>query len=380
MKIALYHPWIYLKSGLERTILEILKQTEHEIIVYTSHYDPDKTYPELQNYDIREINPVSVERNYGAVLGAGKKIASTKLEIDNCDVLVICCDGLGSFINIRNRDIPIINLCFTPLRAVYDEEYRKRHFKNHATKKYLAQVLELGYKIVDKWCWKQYAKTICISNTVKERVLAANLAKEEEIVVCYPGIDQNKITPSKSYEKYFFIAGRIMWTKNIELGIKAFQQFHDHIDSSFKLVIAGMVDKKSQSYFEELKNLAQSHPNIEFVIEPSDTEMESLYAHSYASLFTAFNEDLGLTPMEAMTKGKAVIAVNKGGPREVIRHHQTGYLVNADENSFALAMARLATMPELAKMFGEQGAKDVTKFTWQQFVFEFDSVISEHGN
>ena len=27
MKIALYHPWIYLKSGLERTILEIARRS-----------------------------------------------------------------------------------------------------------------------------------------------------------------------------------------------------------------------------------------------------------------------------------------------------------------------------------------------------------------
>ena len=63
MKIAIYHPWVYLKSGLERTILEIFKLSEHEITVFTSHYDKQGTYPELADHNIVEINPVSVERS-----------------------------------------------------------------------------------------------------------------------------------------------------------------------------------------------------------------------------------------------------------------------------------------------------------------------------
>jgi glycosyltransferase involved in cell wall biosynthesis len=61
--------------------------------------------------------------------------------------------------------------------------------------------------------------------------------------------------------------------------------------------------------------------------------MQDYYERCSAVLFTAFNEDLGLTPMEAMARGKPVIAVNRGGPREVVEHEVTGYLVEADSDT-----------------------------------------------
>ena len=68
MKVALYHPWIYLKSGLERTILEIARRSRHDWIICTSHFDASGTYPQLQEHSVTEVNRVSVQRSYGAVM------------------------------------------------------------------------------------------------------------------------------------------------------------------------------------------------------------------------------------------------------------------------------------------------------------------------
>ena len=47
---------------------------------------------------------------------------------------------------------------------------------------------------------------------------------------------------------------------------------------------------------------------IVFHIAPTDAEMRDYYDRCAVTLLTAFNEDLGLTPMEAMARGKPVIA------------------------------------------------------------------------
>ena len=96
MRIALYHPWIYVKSGLERTILEIVRRSRHDWDIHTSHYDAQGTYPELRDYAIRETSRVSVRRNYGAVLAASARVASTRLDLEGVDALVVCCDGARS--------------------------------------------------------------------------------------------------------------------------------------------------------------------------------------------------------------------------------------------------------------------------------------------
>ena len=43
--------------------------------------------------------------------------------------------------------------------------------------------------------------------------------------VLYPGVDGTRISPSDRFEHFFFLPGRIMWTKNIELGIEAFLMY-----------------------------------------------------------------------------------------------------------------------------------------------------------
>ncbi len=366
-----------MKSGLERTILEIARRSRHEWVIYTSHYDAEGTYPELKQLAIRETGRVSVKRSYGAVIAGSARVAATRLDLSRSDALVVCCDGVGSFITLRNDSVPLVNLCFTPLRAVYDAEYRKRHLERQRFKRGLALVIERGFAIIDRQLWRRYDKVVCISETVRDRVARGRLRTREDMVVMYPGIDLDRIEPSLGREPFFFLPGRIMWTKYIELGVEAFLRFRRGTGAEYRLVVAGMVDQKSRDYLARLKALAADDPAIIFHIGPTDVQMQAYYATCTAVLFTAFNEDLGLTPMEGMARGKPVIAVNRGGPREVVEHEVTGYLVNPDPDSFAGAMGRLASNEARMHAMGRAGLERVKRFTWQKFVADLDDLLDE---
>lgn len=374
MKVALYHPWIYLKSGLERTILEIAKRSRHDWTLYTSHYDAAGTYPELQAIGVREVDRVSVHRSYSAVLGASWRIARTRLPLQGEQALLVCCDGVGSFINVRN-EVPALNLCFTPLRAVYDLEYRQRHLGRQGGRKWTALVAERVYKAIDRWLWKRYRHIVYISQTIKDRCEAGGLVPGHSAEILYLGIDVKKAAASGQFEDFFFMPGRIMWTKNIELGIAAFLQYRRATGAATRLVIAGMADAKSQDYLAGLRQLAGTDNNVEFHLSPTDAQMRDYYDRCSAMLFTAFNEDLGLTPMEAMSSGKPVIAVDRGGPREVVEHQVTGYLVPADPNSFAVAMELLVSDPARLRRMGAAGLQRVQRFDWDRFVGDIDDAL-----
>ena len=378
MRVALYHPWIYVKSGLERTILEIARRSRHDWELFTSHYDADGTYPELRQFNVRETGKVSVRRSYGAVLGASAQVAMTRLDLDHADALLVCCDGVGSLITLRNARRPVVNLCFTPLRAVYDPEYRRRHLaRRRPIARALALALEAGYRVVDKVLWRRYRRVVCISQAVRERVDAGGLGSAASTVVLYPGIDEASIHASDRFEPFFFLPGRIMWTKNLELGIEAFHRFRAAGHAQYRLVIAGMVDAKSAAYFERLRGLAEPGGAIDFHIDPTDVQMQDYYQRCTAVLFTAFNEDLGLTPMEAMACGKPVVAVDRGGPREVVEAGVTGYLAEPDPAAFSEAMQRLARDATLARSMGRAGLERVRRFTWGRFVEGLDEVIDQ---
>ena len=379
MRVAIYYPWVYLKSGIERTLMEIMRRSRHDWTILTSHYDADGTYPDLKEMGVVELQRVSVKRRYGTVLRAAATITGTKIDMSQYDALFISCEGLGSLLNFRNHAKPVACLCFTPLRAVYDHVYRERHIEYHRAMLPAALLMEAVYKVIDRLAWRYYDRVFCISECVKRRVLEGRLARPDQIAVAFPGIDGGKIAPSDTFEPFFFLPGRIMWTKNIQLGIEAFQRLREQTGADFRLIIAGMVDGKSQSYYEYLQGLANDDPSIEFIVNPSEAEMQNLYRRCYTLLFTAFNEDLGLTPLEAMACGKPSIAVNRGGPLEIIVHDQTGLLIEPEPEAFHAAMAAMVADPARVRAMGKAGAAHAQNFTWDKFVAILDAYVDTLG-
>ena len=377
MRVALYHPWIYLKSGLERTILEINRRSRHDWTFYTSHFDKDGTYPELAAARIVELKRISVQRSYIAVARGMLSIAATKLDAAQFDVLMISCEGAGDLMALRNTSRPLGCLCFTPLRATFDDAYRARVLERAGLLRPAARLAEALFRAVDRFCWRRYGRVAAISETVRARIAAGGLRRAEDVAVLYPGIDEQQIRPAGTFRPYFLVAGRIMWTKNVELAIAAFARARAHLGTEWRLVVAGMVDAKSQAYMHSLGLFAQQVGGVEFRAGPSDDDMRELYEGCTAVLFTAFNEDWGLVPLEAMAAGKPVIAVDRGGPRETVVHGETGFLEADDPGAFAERMVELANDPVRARHMGQAGTERVRHFTWDTFVDGLDRMVDD---
>jgi glycosyltransferase involved in cell wall biosynthesis len=76
--------------------------------------------------------------------------------------------------------------------------------------------------------------------------------------------------------------------------------------------------------------------NIEFI--PFVANIENLWKDYHALLLPSRYEGLPLAIMEAMAVGRVVITTNAGGNREVIENNVTGFIGEANENSFAEIM------------------------------------------
>lgn len=375
MRVAIYHPWIYVKSGLERTLLEIARRSRHEVTLYTSHYDRAGTYPELADCRVVEVGQVSVRRAYAPVLEAAWQIARLRLDPAKHDALVISCDGMGDLLTLQNRSRPLLALCFTPLRAVYDTEYRSRHLGRMGWKRPFALCFEAGWRVIDHLCWGRYDHVLAVSETVRARIVAGGLREAGRVEVLHPGIDTAHIASGSVSEPYFLVAGRVMWTKNIELALEAFALARPRLGPAWRLVIAGFVDAKSRDYAARLLARGAEIGGVELVESPSDRELRALYDRCTAFLFTPFNEDWGITPIEAMASGKPVIAVDRGGPRETVLDGETGFLVPDTPAAFADRMTLLAEDPALARRMGAAGPAQAARFGWDRFVAGFDDAV-----
>ena len=75
-----------------------------------------------------------------------------------------------------------------------------------------------------------------------------------------------------------------------------------------------------------------------------------------------------LKPLEAMAMGKALVASDVGGHRELVQHNQTGILFPpGDSKALAAALERLLVDHTLRKRIQEQGVSWVRQeHTWEK--------------
>ncbi len=377
MKFALYQPWIYLHGGLERSLLELVKRSQHQWTIYTGHYDRENSFPEFKQFDVRELTRLSVKRDMASVLLVAAKIMAQKIDLKEYDALVVWCDGMGDMITFRNNEIPVFNICSTPLRPVFDPQYVKQALSERSQAGRMAfRLFQLLFKAADTRAWKKYSGVIATSKEVKARIIKGGLYKDGPSMALYhPGIDWESFAGEKAYDPFLLVPGRIMWTKNIELAIQAFLKAD--LPKPWKLVVAGFLDQKSEPYLNKLKNLAADSDRVVFELSPSDEKLYKLYSSAAVILFPPLNEDWGIVPLEAMANAKPVLANRSGGPKESILHNETGWLVAPEADAWAKVIKIFPDNIEQVRTMGEKGRIHARKYDWSEFVNGIDNAFEK---
>ena len=73
---------------------------------------------------------------------------------------------------------------------------------------------------------------------------------------------------------------------------------------------------QARPYLEKLAE--KSGADVEFLGRVSEDKLVEMYSRCKAFIFSAIDEDFGMTPLEAMASGKPVLCVNEGGPLEYL--------------------------------------------------------------
>lgn len=90
-------------------------------------------------------------------------------------------------------------------------------------------------------------------------------------------------------------------------------------------------------------------------------------------------ESFGLVLLEAMVAGRVVVASDHGGPRELIEHGETGFLVPpGDAGALASAIDTLLSDPARARRMGEAGRRRaLAHFPLERSVSRFSALYDE---
>jgi glycosyltransferase involved in cell wall biosynthesis len=376
LRVALYHPWVYLMGGAERVLAQLVRRSRHRFTILTNHFEPDRTFPELSDCDVVELRRVSVERRAVPTAKAIATVLAQRLPTARHDALMVSAESVGELVTLLHARLPpCFAYCHTPMRVAYDDVLRTQSFRPSAG--LLERAGVRAFRTVDRVAWRRFARVFCNSRETERRLLQYRLVRPERTEILHPGVDLDELPMGGPSQRYFLLPGRIAATKNLELGIEAFLHLRRQgaLPEGFGLVIAGMVDAKSHGYHRRLRAIIDGCPDVEIVVDPDDATMHALYQRAWAVLCCSLNEDWGLTVIEGMAFGKPVVAVGQGGPAESVLHGRTGLLVPPRVDDYAAALRRVAADEVLQRRLGRAARTRAGDYDWDRFVARLDDYV-----
>jgi glycosyltransferase involved in cell wall biosynthesis len=176
------------------------------------------------------------------------------------------------------------------------------------------------------------------------------------------------------------MVGRLQAWKRHDAVLRAIALLRQGGHDVHGLMVGGDAYGLDPEYPPKLERLAAELGIARSVTFTGQVPMATEYLPAMDVLVNASEpEPFGLSILEAMAAGVPVVAVDSGGPREIIRRGQDGLLVpSSDPAQIAAAVERLLTSPELRERVREAGARRVREsFTADRMAAELSTRLEE---
>ncbi len=256
-----------------------------------------------------------------------------------------------------------------------------------------AEQLSSGYAMsswMERTAILEADAVIAVSNGTKADILRVYPLAEQRIHVIYNGIDLEEYRKTLDAAAltaygvdcslpYVLFVGRITRQKGVTHLVEAIRYMPPHTQI---VLCAGAPDTPeiAVEMRQKVEQARKLNPRIVW-IEKTVSKEEAIQLYSHARVFCcpSIYEPFGITNLEAMACGTAVVASCTGGIKEVVVDGETGYLVPFEHDSttgfptkpdqfahdLGAKVTELLRDPDLCRMFGNAGRRLVEeKFSW----------------
>ena len=327
MKIALVHDYIKEYGGAER-VLEELHKLFPEAPIYTSIYAPEYLGPHQWVFRQMRIKTsflqwIPYKEKLISIFRLISPLAFLSFDLSKFEIIIVSQTGAYFPSLVRKGSAKLICYTHTPPRYLYGY-MTAREWQKDTLMRIFGSIANHFLRMVDFKASENVDYFIANSEEVRARI--QKFYRKDSTVIYPPvssieypvsSIKKNHTQYSIRNTEYYLAGGRLARAKGIDIIVEAFNR------SGKKLKIFG---KGFAGFDEELRSIAKK--NIEFVGEVSDQEKFELMQNAKAYVFASFDEDFGITPVEAMAAGTPVIAYRSGGVRETVIENKTGIFFN----------------------------------------------------
>jgi len=331
--VAIVHDYLTQRGGAERVVLEFARAFSGAPI-HTSVFNPDRTYPELGELDIRvsPLDRVRVLREHHRVAFPLLAPTFSGLRVD-ADVVLCSSSGWAHGVHTTGRKVVY---CHAPARWLYQRQRYlglahagsfvqkgARARRSQECWRVRSQQLALHLLGPSLMRWDkdraQSADRYLTNSTTMASMIGEVYGMDAEVVPPPPIMDPSGPTERvpKLDDGFLLCVARLLPYKNIRAVMSAAELVHGE-----RLVVVGSGPLREE--------LTRSGPQVTFLEHLGDAQLRWLYAHARA-LVSASYEDFGLTPLEAATFGCPSVVLRAGGFLDTVVDGETGVFFDRPE-------------------------------------------------
>ncbi len=330
--VAIAHDYLTQRGGAEKVVLAISRAFP-EAPIYTLLFDPDGTYPEFADRDIR-VSPLNrvgpLRRHHRAALPV-LPFAAQAMTVD-ADLVITSSSGWAH--GFRSAGEKLV-YCYSPARWLYAGDM---YLGEGAGLVKRAALSTLGpyLKRWDKRAALSCQRYVAISSVTRGRIRDAYGIDAPVLPAPVGMTGREQASPisavvdwlGRSDDAFYLCISRLLPYKNVDQVVRAFGELDR------PLVVVGRGPEA-----ERIRGLAP--PNVLMLEGLSDSEMVWLYQNCRAVVAASF-EDYGLTPIEAGVWGRPSVVLRWGGFVDTVIDGVTGVFFDRPEApDIARAVRRL---------------------------------------
>lgn len=322
-KVAIVADWLTNMGGAEKVVLA-LHEAFPDAPIYTSAYIPENM-PDFAGVDIRTTRlqnlPGPLKKMY-KFFPMQRVRAFQDLDLSEFDIIISSSFAESKQVRKTRPEQVHICYCHTPIRyywSHYDEYRRDPSFGKLnwlirlAMPFFVPPLKKVDYEAAQK-------VDIFIANSTEvQRRIQKYYGKPSTVI--YPSVDVDRFEPARTRGDYYVALGRQVPYKRIDLAVRA----------ATALGIPLRVYGNGPEH-EKLTQLAG--PTVQFFTDrqgdASDTAVTQALNHAKGFLFPA-EEDFGIVQVEALAAGAPVIALGRGGAKDIVEDGVSGVLFR-DQN------------------------------------------------
>lgn len=333
LRVAIFHDYLCSLGGGEKTILCLAKALDADLV--TNDFNREVLrLADAEDVRVTDLGPLSEIPPFRQIHASMRFMA---VRLKGYDIYIFS----GNWCHYAaKRHKPSLMYCHTPVRAFYDQR-GPMIARLPRWKKPIAWAWAAIHSRFDRAAMRHMDVIMANSNNVKERV--KKFYGRDSIVV-YGPVATGKFR-FEAVGDYWLSVNRFYPEKRVAMQVEIFRRLPDET-----LCIVG--DTQGEETPRRVAAGLKLPPNVKLLGSVDQKTLGDLYARCKGFITTAVDEDMGLTPIEAMASGKAVLATNEGGYRETVVDRETGWLLPANVDAFVEKIKSL-TPKDLEAMKGK---------------------------